>query len=183
MARNRVCVAAARAEARSPGLPRYRTFRPKPERARQLEEDAEPLAAVRPQASARQLPAAMEVSFLVTGHPLPREVLASLLAWAFLLLSPPVRIFRLSCFCARFLSCAISSSPISVWVLAYDAPLISAKLWVRASRAASDLAFSPLRLLILLLEWRWPFRVAWQTLDASSLIYALLFLPRGWETF
>src|SRR5437660_4371498 len=112
MARNRICAAAAMAEARSRGLPRYRTFRPQPGPGRWLEEHAEPLASGKVQASARQLPAAVEVNFLVT--PLPREALASLLAWAFLLLSPPVWIFRLSRFCVRFPSCAISSSPISV---------------------------------------------------------------------
>jgi hypothetical protein len=33
------------------------------------------------------------------------------------------------------------------------------------------------------LEWRWPLRLASQTLDASSLIYSLLSLPRGSEIF
>ena len=57
------------------------------------------------------------------------------------------------------------------------------KLWVRVSRAALDLMFSPLRSLILLLESRWPFRLASETLDASSLIDSLLSLPLGLEIF
>ena len=98
------------AEARSRGLPRYRTFRPQPGPGRWLEEHAEPLASGKVQASARQLPAAVEVNFLVT--PLPREALAFFVALVFPLLSVPVWLF--SSFCVRFLSCAISSSPISV---------------------------------------------------------------------
>src|SRR6266700_3795580 len=90
MARNRICVAVAMAEARSPGLPRYRTFRPKPELARRREQHGEPLAAARPQASALQLPAAVEVSFLVIRRPLPREALASLPALVFPLPSAPL---------------------------------------------------------------------------------------------
>jgi hypothetical protein len=88
----------------------------------------------------------------------------------------------LSWLCVRFLW--ISSSPISVWAWACDAALISAKLWVRVSRAAAlDLMFSPLRSLILLLESRRQFRLASETLDASSLIYSLLSLPLGSEIF
>ncbi len=171
------------AEARSLGLPRYRTFQSQPELARRREEHVEPLAAARVQASARQLPAAVEVSFLLTPHPLPHEASASLPALVFPVLSAPVWISRSSWSCAPFLSRGTSSSPISVWALAYDAALISAKHRTRASRAASALVFSPLRLLILPLEWPWAFRLASQTLDASSLTYSLLFLPRGSEIF
>jgi len=172
MARNQICAAEAMAEARSPGLPRYRTFRPQPGPGRWLEEHAEPLASGKVQASARQLPAAVEVSSLVTRRPLPREAPAFLLALVFPVLSAPVWISRSSWSRAPFLSRGTSSSPISVWALACGAALISMKRRARASRAAPPLVFSPLRLLILLLEWRWPFRLASQTLDASSLIYS-----------
>ena len=128
-------------EARSPGLPRYRTFRSQPGCARRREQRGEPLAAATAQASARQLPAAVEVSFLVTPHPLPREALASLPVLVFPLLSAPVWISQSSWSCAPFLSRGTSSSPISVWAWAYDAALISAKHWARASRAALVLVF------------------------------------------
>lgn len=128
-------------EARSPGLPRYRTFRSQPELARRRKEHGEPLAAVKAQASARQLPAAVEASFLVTRRPVPREALAFSLALVFPLLSAPVWICRSSWFCVLFLSRETSSSPISVWVSAYDAALISAKHPARASRAALVLVF------------------------------------------
>ena len=137
MARNLICAAEARAEARSPGLPRYRTFRLQPERARRREGRAEPLAAVRAQASARQLPAAVE-DFLAI--PLLREALAFFVALVFPLLSAPVWLF--SSFCVPFLSRAISSSPISVSVWACDAALISVRLLLRASPAALALALS-----------------------------------------
>ena len=138
------------AEVRSPGLPRYRTFQSQPELARRRKEHGEPLAAARARASAPQLPAVAVVNFQVTRRLLPREALASLLALVFPLLCPPVWIFRLSCFCVRFLSRGISSSPTSVWALACDAALISAKLLVRASRGASDLALALLPRWILL---------------------------------
>ena len=163
-------------EARSPGLPRYRTFRPPPGPARPLELHAELSALGKTLESARRLPEEV-ANFLVT--PLPGEALAFFVALVFPLLLPPVWLF--SSFCAPFLSCAISL--ISVWAWACDAALILVKLLVRASRAESDSLFSPLRLLILLLEWRWPFRVASQTLGASFLIYSLLFLSPGSEIF
>src|SRR5712672_157347 len=148
-ARNRVCAAEARVEARSPGLPRYRTFRPHPGPGRWLEEHAEPLASGKVLGSGRPLPEAA-ANFLV--RPLPREALAFFVALVFPLLSALVWLF--SSFCVRFLSCAISL--ISVWAWACGAALISTKLQVRASRAELNSVFSPLRLLILLLEWRWP---------------------------
>ena len=138
------------AEARSPGLPRYRTFRPQLGLARRLVEHGELLAAVRPQASALQVPAAVEVSFLVIRRPLPREALASLPALVFPLLSAPVWISRSSWSCAPFPSRGTSSSPISVWALACGAALISAKHRARACRAASDLALAVLPRWILL---------------------------------
>ena len=141
------------AEARNPGLPRYRTFRPQPGLARRLAEHGALLAAVTAQASARQLPAAVEVSFLVTRRPLPREALAFLPALVFPLLSAPVWISQSSWFCAPFLSRWTSSSPISVWAWVSGDVLISVKRLVRASRAALDLVFSPLGLLVLLVEW------------------------------
>jgi hypothetical protein len=99
------------AEARSLGLPRYRTFQPQPELARRRKEHGEPLAAVRARASAPQLPAVAVVNFQVKRRLLPREALASLLALVFPLPSAPLWI---SCFCVRFLSRGISSSPTSV---------------------------------------------------------------------
>jgi len=168
MARNRICAAEARAEARSPGLRRCRTFRPEPGPGRQREEHAELLASSKVLGSGRPLCEAA-ANFLVI--PLLHEALAFFVALVFPLLSVPVWLF--SSFCVPFLSRAISSSPISAW--ACGAALISAKLLVRASRAALALVFSPLRLLILLLEWRWPFRVASQPLDASSLICSSFF--------
>jgi len=97
------------AEARSPGLPRYRTFRPQPGPGRWLEEHAEPLASGKVLGSGRPLPEAA-ANFLVSR--LPREALAFFVALVFPLLSVPVWLF--SPFCVRFLSGAISSSPISV---------------------------------------------------------------------
>src|SRR6266542_4378274 len=107
------------AEARSPGLPRYRTFRPQPGLARRLVEHGELLAAVRPQASALQVPAAVEVSFLVIRRPLPREALASL----------PVSVCALACRAALIsakhrarASRAVSDLALAVlprWILLY----------------------------------------------------------------
>ena len=170
-------------EARSPGLPRYRTFRPEPGRAAPLGPPAEFLALGKVPESPR-LTRVVEAASAFPAQRrvlLAREALAFFLALVFPLLPAPV--WSSSWFCVRFLCHGIFSSPISVWAWACGAALISVKQWVRVSRAALDLVFSPLRLLILLLEWRWPFRLASQTLDASSLIYALLFLPRGWEIF
>ena len=138
------------AEVRSPGLPRYRTFQSQPELARRRKEHGKPLAAARARASVPQLPAVAVVNFQVKSRLLPREALASLLALVFPLRFAPVWIFRLSRFCVRFLSRGISSSPTSVWALACDAALISAKLLVRASRGASDLALALLLRSILL---------------------------------
>jgi hypothetical protein len=126
--------------------------------------------------SARRLPEEVANLFVM---PLPGEALAFFVALVFPLLLPPVWLF--SSFCAPFLSCAISL--IWVWAWACDAALISVRLLVRASRAESDSVFSPLRLLISLLEWRWPFRVASQTLGASFLTYSLPFLSPGSEIF
>ena len=136
------------AEVRSPGLPRYRTFQSQPELARRRKEHGEPSAAARARASAQQLPAVAVVNFQVTRRLLPREALAFLLALVFPLRSAPVWLF--SWFCVRSLSRGISSSPTSVWALACDAALISAKLLVRASRGASDLALALLLRSILL---------------------------------
>ena len=130
-------------EARSPGLPRYRTFRPPPGPARPLEEHAELSALGKTLESARRLPEEV-ANFLVT--PLPGEALAFFVALVFPLLLPPVWLF--SSFCAPFLSCAISL--ISVWAWACGAALISVRRWPRASRAASDLALAPLPRWILL---------------------------------
>ena len=125
------------AEARSPGLPRYRTFRPEPGPARWMGEHAELLASGRVLGSGRPLPEAA-ANFLVI--PLPDEALAFFVALLFPLLLPPVWLF--SSFCARFLSCAISL--ISVWAWACGAVLISVKRLARASRAALALVFSHL---------------------------------------
>jgi len=136
------------AQVRSPGLPRYRTFQSQPELARRRKEHGEPLAAVRARASAPQLPAVAVVNFQVTRRLLPREAFASLLSLVFPLLSAPFWLF--SRFYVRFLSRGISSSPTSVWALACDAALISARRWPRASRGASDLALALLLRSILL---------------------------------
>jgi hypothetical protein len=74
------------------------------------------LTAARVPASARQLPAAVKVSFLVTRRPLPREAPAFLLALVFPLLSAPVSVSQFSWVYVRSLSRGISSLPISVWV-------------------------------------------------------------------
>ncbi len=171
------------AEARNPGLLRYRTFRPEPGRAAPPEPPAEFLALGTAQASAR-LPRAVGAASAFPAlrrAPLLREALAFFLALVFPLLSALVCLF--ASFCVRFLFRGVSSSPISVWAWACGAALISVKHRVLASRPALDLVFSPLRLLILLLEWRWPLRLASQTFDASSLICLLLSLRRGSEIF
>lgn len=157
------------AEARSPGLPRYQTFRSQPERAGSPKPHAEffhsrslsELASGKAPESAR-LPPAVEAAVAFPGlrrAVLRCEALAFFLALAFLLLSASVCLF--SWFCVRFAFRAISSSSISVWVWAYgDAALIWVKRWVLAFRAASapvfsqpSLAFRILRRLTLLAEW------------------------------
>jgi len=180
---------APKAEARSLGLPRYRTFRSTPERAAPAP-SAEFLALGKAPESAR-LPSAVEAASAFPAQrraPLLREALAFFLASVFPLLSAPVWLF--SWFCVRFLFRAISSSPISVWVWACGAALISVKRSARASRAASALVFSQpalafpiLRRLALLAEWPWALFLASQTFDASSLICWLLSLRRGSEIF
>lgn len=109
-------------EARSPGLPRYQTFRSEPERAgpqkrraeffhsRNLSELAlgkapEPVRPLRVVELASAFPASRRAL-------LRREALAFFLALAFPLLSASVLLF--SWFCVRFAFRAISSLPISV---------------------------------------------------------------------
>ena len=174
------------AEARTPGLPRYQTFRSQPGRAAPPEPPAEFLALGMGPESAR-LPRAVATA---TAFPMQLralllcEALAFFLALVFLLrLCEPTWISLVSRFCWHFPSRGISSSPISVWVWARDAVLISVKRSARASRAASDLVFPPRHLLILLLGKRWPLFLASQTVDAYSLIYLLLFLRLGSEIF
>ena len=161
-------------EARSPGLPPHPTFRSQPGPGRWLKQDGEILIEVPELASQPQLRVAVEVSFLMPQHALlPREARAFFPASVFPLLCAPTRICQFSWFCVRFLSHAISSSPVSVSVCA--AALISVKRQARVSRAAWPMALSPpfrqifsfflptCRLLVLhwgldfssVLEWMW----------------------------
>ena len=96
------------AEARSPGLPRYRTFRPEPGRVAPPEPPAEFLALGKTPESA-QLPRAVEAASVFPAPPralLLHEALAFFLALVFLLLS--ARAWLFSWFCVRFLFRAIS---------------------------------------------------------------------------
>ena len=168
-------------EARNPGLPRCRTFRPEPDRAAPREPRAEFLALGKAPRSAR-LPRAAETASAFRAQRcalLLPEALAFFLALGFPLLSAHVCVF--SCFCVRLLFRAIFL--VSVWVLACGAVLTSVKQSLQVSRAVSDLVFPPRRLLILLLERRWPLFVALQRVDASSLICRLPPLPLGSEIF
>jgi len=169
------------AEARNPGLPRYRIFRREPERVALPKLIAEFLALGRAPGWA-QLRRAVETASAFPAQRsalLLREALAFFLVLGFPLLSAHVCVF--SCFCLRLLFRGIFL--ISVWVWACGAVLTWVKRSVQASRAASDLVFPPRRLLILLLESGWPLFLALQRVDASSLICWWHLLRLGSEIF
>ena len=168
MARNRICAAEAMAEARSPGLPRSLTFQSQPERAALPKPAAEfyhsrnlseLVLGKAPEWA--QLPCAMKAKSAFPASPralLLREAPVFFLALVFALLPTLVSLF--SWFCGRFLFRAIFSSPISVWVSACGAALISVKRWALAFRAVCALVFSQspptfpiLRRRALLAEW------------------------------
>src|SRR5260370_23144672 len=135
------------AEARSPGLPPHPTFRSQPGLGRWLGRHGEIVIEAPELALQPQLRVAVEVSFLMPQRALrPREVQAFFPASVFPLLCAPTRICQFSWFCVRFLSHAISSSPVSVSVCA--AALISVKRQARVSRAAWPMALRPLFLQI-----------------------------------
>jgi hypothetical protein len=144
------------AEARTLGLPQYRTFQLQPGLAR-LERHVEFLIGAPELALERQLPAAVEVSFLLTRRALLREASAFFVALAFPLLLAPVSFSQLFWIFVRFLSREISSSPLSVLVWACGAALICGKRSARVSREALAMQWVPFRrqiFLCLLCVWR-----------------------------
>jgi len=154
-------------EARSPGLPPHPTFRSQPRLARWVEQHGELLIEAPEWALQPQLCVAVEVRLLMPQRALlPREAQAFFPASVFPLLFLPIRICQFSWFFLRFLSHAISSSPLSVWASVCAAVLIWVKWWARASPAAWPMALSLL------------FR---QIFSLSSLTCRLLVLQRGSE--
>jgi hypothetical protein len=156
------------AVARSPGLPRCRTSRPKPDRAAPTEPAAEFFhsrslseLALGKGPEWAPLRRAMEAASAFPASPralLLREAPVFFLALVFPLLSAPVSLF--SWFCVQFLFRPVFSSPISVWVAACGAALISVKRQALAFPAVWALVFSQspptfpiLRRLVLLAEW------------------------------
>ena len=129
--------------ARSPGLPRHPIFRSQPGLARRLEAYGE-LSASTPQASARQLRVAVEVSFLLTRRALLREPPAFSAALVFPVLRAPGSLSQLFLIFVRFLSREISFSRFSVWVWVCGAVLISVRRPPQASCAAWPMGLPPL---------------------------------------
>src|SRR6266481_2141595 len=167
MARNRTCEAVAMVEARSPDLPPHPTFRSQSGFGRCQEQHGEILIEALGWASQPQLRVAEEVRLLLLRRALlPRDAQAFFPASVFLLLSVPIRICQFSRFLLRFLSHAISSSPLSVWVSVCAAALIWVKRWARLSPAAWPMTLSP------------PFR---QIFSLSSPTCRLLVLQQGLE--
>jgi len=132
-------------EARSPGLPPPPTFRSQSGTGRCQEQHGELLIEAPELALQPQLRAVEEVRLLMLRRALlPRDAQAFFPASVFLLLSVPIRICQFSWFFLRFLSHAISSSPLSVWASVCAAALIWVKRWARVSPAAWPMALSPL---------------------------------------
>ena len=136
--------AAVTAAARSPGLPRHLIFRSQPALARRLEGYGE-LWATTPQASAQQPRVAVELSFPLTVGALLRERPVFFSVLAFPLLLVPVSISELFLIFVGLLSRKTSSSPLSVWVWACGAALISMTRWARVFREALAMQRPPLR--------------------------------------
>jgi len=137
MARNRICEAVAMVEAPHP------TFRLQPGLARRLKQHGQVLIEASELASQPQLRVAVEVRLLMPQRALfPREPQAFFPASVFPLLFLPIRICQFFWLFLRFLSHAISSSPLSVWVSVCAAALIWVKQWAQASPAAWPMALS-----------------------------------------
>ncbi len=124
-------------EARSPDLPPPPTFRSQPGLGRWLKQHGEILIEAPKLGLQPQLRVAVGVRLLMLRRALlPRDAEAFFPASVFLLLFLPIRICQFSWFFLRFLSHAISSSPLSVSVSVCAAALIWVKWWARASPAA-----------------------------------------------
>src|SRR4029077_843693 len=132
------------AEARTPGLPRHPTFRSQPALGRRLKEDGRFLVGATELVLERQLHAAVKVKLLMTHRALLRGAQAFLPVLAFPLLLALVWVSLLSLIFPRFLSREIFSWPLSVWVSACGAVLISVRRWARESHAASPMVLPPL---------------------------------------
>ena len=157
------------AEARSLGLPPHPTFRSQPGLGHWLEQHGNLLIEAPELALQRQLRVAVKVRPLIPRRALlARGPQAFFLAWVFLLLSVPIRICQFFWLFLWFLSHAISSSPLSVWVSVCAAALIWVKWWARASPAAW--------LPVLSLLFR-------QIFSLSALTCRLLVLQEGSEFF
>ena len=124
-------------EARSPDLLPHPTFRSQSGIGRCQEQHGEILIEAPGWALQPQLRVVEEVRLLLLRRSLlPRDAQAFFLASVFLLLSVPIRICRFFWLFLRFLSLAISFSPLSVSVSVCAADLIWVKWWARASPAA-----------------------------------------------
>ena len=132
--------------ARSPGLPRYPIFRSQPVRARRLEQGGQLLIGAPELALAEQPHAAVELSFPLTLGPLLRERPVFFSVLAFPLLLVPFSLSQFFLIFVRLLSRKTSSSsPLSVWVWACGAALISMTRWARVFREALTMQRGPLR--------------------------------------
>jgi hypothetical protein len=155
------------AEARSPDLPPHLTFRSQSGIGRCQEQHGKILIEAPEWALQPQLRVAVKVRFLIPRRALlPVRAQASFRASVFRLLFVPIRICQFFWLFLRFLSHAISSSPLSVSVSVCAAALIWVKWWARASPAAWPMALSFL------------FR---QIFFLFSLTWRLLVLQRGSE--
>lgn len=154
-------------EARSPDLPPHPTFRSQSGTGRCQEQHGETLVEAPEWALQPQLRVAVKVRLLIPRRALlPMGAQASFRASVFPLLSVPIRICQFFSLFLRFLSHAISSSPLLVSVSVCAAALIWVKWWARASPAAWPMALSLL------------FR---RISSPSSLTWRLLVLQRGSE--
>ena len=127
-------------EARSPDLPPHPTFRSQSGTGRYQELHGEILIEASERALQPQLRVAVKARFLIPRRALlPIGAQASFRASGLPLLSVPFRICQFFSL-LRFLSHAISSSPLSVSVSVCGAALIWVKWWARASPAAWPMA-------------------------------------------
>lgn len=130
-------------EARSPDLPPHLTFRSQSGIGRCQEQHGEILIEALEWALQPQLRVAVKVRLLIPRRALlPLGAQASFRASVFPLLSAPIRICQFFSLFLRFLSHAISSSPLSVSVSVCAAALIWVKWWARQSPAAWQMTLS-----------------------------------------
>ena len=132
--------------ARSPGLPRHPIFRSQPALGHRLEQSDQLLIGAPELESAGQPPVAVELNFRLTRRVLLRAPPAFFAVLVFPLLLAPVSISQFFLISVRLLSRKTSSSsPLSVWVWACDAALISTTRRARAFRQALAMQRASLR--------------------------------------